>query len=185
MARYIQKISVDPASDKEWWVGWDLDDRIEEIPGLVRADAISEADLRAKGVTEFRSVSLPMLDRIERRRALRVHLDPPVRGMMGTVGVDIVDLSCGGAGIETRMPVAAGQKLVIDFEVRNEHYTMPFAVLRCSAVSTPEAGPVYYIALRHLEKEAVSRNSLRTLLARIAVRMLRDADADWGVYTSS
>ncbi|HVT03525.1 MAG TPA: PilZ domain-containing protein [Thermoanaerobaculia bacterium] len=183
MSHYIQKISIDPACEREWWVGWEIDDAKGEIPGLICADAISETELRAKGVREFSRVSLPMLDRVERRRALRVHVEPSIRGMLGTVGVDIVDLSCAGAGILTSMPILAGRKLVIDFDHHEELYSISFAVLRCSASSMSSNGLLYYIALGLVEDDAASRGSLRKLIARIAVRMLRSTDGDWGVYS--
>ena len=51
MARYIQRISL---LGKERWIGWEVDGVGTEIPGLLLADGMSEEDIRARGVKEFR-----------------------------------------------------------------------------------------------------------------------------------
>jgi hypothetical protein len=51
MARYIQRISL---LGKERWIGWEIDGVGTEIPGLVLADEMTEDELRARGVKEFR-----------------------------------------------------------------------------------------------------------------------------------
>jgi len=183
MSHYIQKISVDPASEREWWVGWELEDSRGEIPGLIKVDGISESELRDKGVTEFRRVSSSILDRAERRRALRIHVDPPMRAVLGTVAVDIVDLSCDGAGILTSMPILGGRKIGLEFDHREELYSVAFEVLRCAASSMASGGLIYYIALRLMADDDGSRRALRRLIARIGVRMLRSTNGDWGVYS--
>jgi hypothetical protein len=53
MARYIQRISL---LGKERWIGWEIDGIGTEIPGLALADGLSEEDLRARGVKEFRAL---------------------------------------------------------------------------------------------------------------------------------
>ena len=50
MARYIQRIAL---LGRERWIGWEIDGVGTEVPGLILADAISEAELRARGVKEF------------------------------------------------------------------------------------------------------------------------------------
>jgi hypothetical protein len=51
MARYIQRISL---LGKERWIGWEIDGVGTEIAGLMLADGLSEEELRARGVKEFR-----------------------------------------------------------------------------------------------------------------------------------
>jgi len=51
MARYIQRIAL---LGKERWIGWEIDGVGTEIPGLMLADDMSEDELRARGVKEFR-----------------------------------------------------------------------------------------------------------------------------------
>lgn len=51
MARYIQRIAL---LGKERWIGWEVDGVGTEIPGLVLADGMSEDEIRARGVREFR-----------------------------------------------------------------------------------------------------------------------------------
>jgi hypothetical protein len=51
MSRYIQRIAL---LGKERWIGWEIDGVGTEIPGLVLADHMSEEELRARGVKEFR-----------------------------------------------------------------------------------------------------------------------------------
>lgn len=51
MARYIQRIAL---LGKERWIGWDVDGVGTEIPGLMLADDLSEDELRARGIKEFR-----------------------------------------------------------------------------------------------------------------------------------
>ncbi len=53
MARYIQRIAL---LGKERWIGWEIDGVGTEIPGLTLADHMSDEDLRARGVKEFRSM---------------------------------------------------------------------------------------------------------------------------------
>ena len=50
MARYLQRIAL---LGKERWVGWEIDGVGTEVPGLILADALSDEDLRARGVKEF------------------------------------------------------------------------------------------------------------------------------------
>jgi hypothetical protein len=50
MARYIQRIAL---LGKERWIGWEIDGVGTEVPGLMLADELSEAELRARGVKEF------------------------------------------------------------------------------------------------------------------------------------
>lgn len=50
MARYIQRIAL---LGKERWIGWEIDGVGTEVPGLILADELSEAELRARGVKEF------------------------------------------------------------------------------------------------------------------------------------
>lgn len=51
MARYIQRIAL---LGKERWIGWEVDGVGTEVPGLVLADLMSDEELRARGVKEFR-----------------------------------------------------------------------------------------------------------------------------------
>jgi len=51
MARYIQRIAL---LGKERWIGWEIDGIGTEIPGLVLADEMTDEDLRARGIREFR-----------------------------------------------------------------------------------------------------------------------------------
>lgn len=51
MARYIQRIAL---LGKERWIGWEIDGVGTEIPGLVLADEMSDEEIRARGVKEFR-----------------------------------------------------------------------------------------------------------------------------------
>ena len=51
MARYLQRIAL---LGKERWIGWEIDGVGTEIPGLTLADAMTEEELRARGVKEFR-----------------------------------------------------------------------------------------------------------------------------------
>ena len=53
MARYIQRIAL---LGKERWIGWEIDGVGTEVPGLTLADHMSDDDLRARGVKEFRSM---------------------------------------------------------------------------------------------------------------------------------
>jgi hypothetical protein len=53
MARYIQRIAL---LGKERWIGWEIDGVGTEIPGLTLADHMSDDDLRARGVKEFRAM---------------------------------------------------------------------------------------------------------------------------------
>src|ERR1043165_6684961 len=50
MARYIQRIAL---LGNERWIGWGIDVVGTEVPGLILADELSEAELRARGVKEF------------------------------------------------------------------------------------------------------------------------------------
>ena len=54
MARYIQRIKL---LGKERWIGWEVDGVGTEIPGLVLADDVSEAEMLAHGVKEFRPMA--------------------------------------------------------------------------------------------------------------------------------
>lgn len=51
MARYIQRIAL---LGKERWIGWEIDGVGTEIPGLTLADDLTEEEIRARGVREFR-----------------------------------------------------------------------------------------------------------------------------------
>ena len=51
MARYIQRIAL---LGKERWIGWEIDGVGTEIPGLQLADDLSDDEIRARGVKEFR-----------------------------------------------------------------------------------------------------------------------------------
>ncbi|HEY6140386.1 MAG TPA: hypothetical protein VI670_21740 [Thermoanaerobaculia bacterium] len=56
MSRYLQKISLRPYSETEIWTGWELEGREGEIEGLVLADAMSDEEIAALGVTEFQKI---------------------------------------------------------------------------------------------------------------------------------
>ncbi len=51
MARYIQRIAL---MGRERWIGWEIDGVGTEIPGLTLADELSDQELRARGIKEFR-----------------------------------------------------------------------------------------------------------------------------------
>lgn len=51
MSRYLQRIAL---LGKERWIGWEVDGVGTEIPGLMLADDISDDEIRARGVKEFR-----------------------------------------------------------------------------------------------------------------------------------
>lgn len=51
MARYLQRIAL---LGKERWIGWEVDGVGTEIPGLTLADDLSDEEIRARGVKEFR-----------------------------------------------------------------------------------------------------------------------------------
>jgi hypothetical protein len=54
MARYIQRIAL---LGKERWIGWDIDGVGTEIPGLILAEDLTEEEIRARGVKEFRPMA--------------------------------------------------------------------------------------------------------------------------------
>jgi hypothetical protein len=63
MARYLQKISLQPYSESEIWTGWELVGRTGEIEGLLLADHLSPEELRRKyGVEEFLVIPEEYLD---------------------------------------------------------------------------------------------------------------------------
>lgn len=68
MARYIQKISLRPYSESEFWTGWDLEDSEGEIEGLVLADAMSADELAGLGVTDFQKIPKEYLDELLPRK---------------------------------------------------------------------------------------------------------------------
>ena len=51
MARYLQRIAL---LGKERWIGWEIDGVGTEIPGLMLADDLTDEEIRARGVKEFR-----------------------------------------------------------------------------------------------------------------------------------
>lgn len=51
MARYLQRIAL---LGKERWIGWEIDGVGTEIPGLTLADHLTDEEIRARGVKEFR-----------------------------------------------------------------------------------------------------------------------------------
>lgn len=51
MARYLQRIAL---LGKERWIGWEVDGVGTEIPGLILADDLTDEEIRARGVKEFR-----------------------------------------------------------------------------------------------------------------------------------
>ena len=51
MSRYLQRIAL---LGKERWIGWEIDGVGTEVPGLTLADDLSEEEIRARGVKEFR-----------------------------------------------------------------------------------------------------------------------------------
>jgi hypothetical protein len=53
MARYIQRIAL---LGKERWIGWEIDGVGTEIPGLTLADHMTESEILARGVKEFRAM---------------------------------------------------------------------------------------------------------------------------------
>ena len=53
MARYLQRITL---LGKERWIGWEIDGVGTEVPGLTLADHLSEEEVRARGVKEFRAM---------------------------------------------------------------------------------------------------------------------------------
>ena len=68
MARYIQKISLRPYSDTEFWTGWDLEASEGEIQGLVLAESMSADELAKLGVTEFQKIPKEYLAELFRRK---------------------------------------------------------------------------------------------------------------------
>lgn len=53
MARYLQRISL---LGRERWIGWEIDGVGTEIPGLTLADDLTDEEIRARGVKEFRAM---------------------------------------------------------------------------------------------------------------------------------
>lgn len=51
MARYLQRIAL---LGKERWIGWEVDGVGTEVPGLILADDLTDEEIRARGVKEFR-----------------------------------------------------------------------------------------------------------------------------------
>jgi hypothetical protein len=51
MSRYLQRIAL---LGKERWIGWEVDGVGTEIPGLTLADEMTDEEIRARGVKEFR-----------------------------------------------------------------------------------------------------------------------------------
>lgn len=62
MARYLQRISLQPYTDSAIWTGWNLEGRSGEIEGLVLADGLSDSAIAAKyGVTDFQTIPVEYL----------------------------------------------------------------------------------------------------------------------------
>ena len=53
MARYLQRIAL---LGKERWIGWEIDGVGTEVPGLMLADDLTDEEIRARGVKEFRAM---------------------------------------------------------------------------------------------------------------------------------
>jgi hypothetical protein len=53
MARYLQRITL---LGRERWIGWEIDGVGTEIQGLTLADDLSDEEIRARGVKEFRAM---------------------------------------------------------------------------------------------------------------------------------
>ena len=54
MARYVQRIAL---LGKERWIGWEVDGIGSETPGLTLADALTDDELRARGIKEFHQLT--------------------------------------------------------------------------------------------------------------------------------
>lgn len=68
MAKYIQKISLRPYSDTEFWAGWELEESEGEIEGLVLADSMPPEELARLGVTEFQKIPKEYLGELRPRK---------------------------------------------------------------------------------------------------------------------
>lgn len=54
MARYLQKIAL---LGRERWIGWEVDGVGTEVSGLILADELTDDEIRARGVKEFRPMT--------------------------------------------------------------------------------------------------------------------------------
>lgn len=53
MPRYIQRVTVEETV--EVWIGWEIAQHVD-IPGLIQADKLTDAELQARGVMEFQEI---------------------------------------------------------------------------------------------------------------------------------
>jgi len=53
MSRYLQRITL---LGRERWIGWEIDGVGTEVTGLMLADDLSDEEIRARGVKEFRAM---------------------------------------------------------------------------------------------------------------------------------
>jgi hypothetical protein len=171
MCRYIQRISID---NRDWWVGWEIDNATGEIPGLILADHMGEAELRERGITEFRKVNSNLLQKVERRRASRFRLEPGLPGLVGREQILVRDISNGGLGIRHRFPLALGKIIVVAFEFQGQSYSFQLEVLRCTFDRQPSAsdlGLPHYSALRLAEPNEEDQLTLRDIARNIAASL--------------
>ena len=163
MARYLQKIVLDDRDSREWWVGWEIDD-VTGIDGLVCADDMSEDQIRNLGITEFIRVSKESVGKLERRRVQRIRLAPPLTGSVGSVAVEVLDVSVGGAGIEHRFPLAVGKAVRLRYRFQGAMYSVEFETLKCQLRRKEEGGICYYSALKIHDGDADAQDALRHLV---------------------
>jgi hypothetical protein len=177
MSRYIQKIVLGTGpSQREWWVGWEIDGVNGEIDGLILADALTAEELASKGIREFQPVSRNMLTHIDRRKVLRIRLSEPIHGRIGAIPVKILDLSTGGAGVEHPRPLTPGKNVILEFAHLDKRYSMVFEVLRCAAKRSEMAGGglAYYSALKFADDKDDSHEDLRLLVSHHVETMVAD-----------
>jgi hypothetical protein len=118
MTRYVQRIAL---LGKERWIGWEIDGVGTEIPGLTLAEGLSDDDLRARGVKEFRAMpfeSFLGLGAIVSSEPARELLDEDVEYRLDALLV-------GMERIRTQGMTAVPRALILGFIGDDQHLANP------------------------------------------------------------
>lgn len=98
-----------------------------------------------------------------RRKVERIRLLPHLEGLAGSVRVELVEISVGGARIHHFAPLHVGQVVNLRFNWEDEEITVPAAVIR-SSVDRFGSASVYISGVRFADPAGATRAAVKKLI---------------------
>jgi hypothetical protein len=118
-----------------------------------------------------------MKPRTYKRTVERIRLLPHIDGAAGSIKLELIEISMGGARLQHYQPLHVGTRVNLRFEWGTQKISIPAVVVRCS-VERFGSNSVFLSGVRFDTTEADARSQIKTMVSHFVKRALDNQAAN-------